>query len=102
MQTIRDRKGKEHVLSSEVYEIVSLQNPVGLRRYTNGAKVRLISGVYESSIPGYHFSKGYVTVCSVEAKVAEFVGVKKEEIKLIREKAQIWKIIKAIITGKRK
>jgi len=50
--------------------------------YETGAKVRLISGVDNSHIPGYHFMHGFVTVCRIEADWAEFIGVRKENLRV--------------------
>jgi hypothetical protein len=85
MKTITDFMGATRTLSEDVYEITKItfpnMNPVS--GYGVGDKVRLISGIDNSVIPGYHFSKGFVAVCRVDAIVAEFLGVKKSHIKKI-------------------
>jgi hypothetical protein len=66
-------------MSDEVY-IITEDNPIVGDGYQKDNKVRLISGVDGSSTPGYHFSKGYVTVCSIDAKIAEFVGLRQNTL----------------------
>jgi hypothetical protein len=41
-----------------------------------GKRVRLISGIDGNATPGYHFTKGFVTVCSADAKEAQFIGIR--------------------------
>ena len=81
MNTIKAYDGRVCNLSDEIYVLEGFESAFEDDHYQNGTRVRLISGVDGSPIPGYHFSKGYVTVCSVEAKVAEFRGCKRSQIR---------------------
>lgn len=71
-------------LSDEVYEIekhdFTEQNQ---HPYPIGTKVRLISGVDNQKVPGYHFMCGFVTVCDVNAEFAQFVGIRSQNLKLV-------------------
>lgn len=74
MKTIKDREGRTLNLSDEIYEITENAS-VRPSSYQAGNRVRLISGVDGSSRPGHHFNRAYATVCRVEAKEAELIGV---------------------------
>lgn len=78
---ILDYSGEWHFMSDEVY-IVTKDKPIAGEGYQKGDKVRLIDGVDGSVVPGYHFSDGYVTVCSVNVTVAEFVGLRRDTLEL--------------------
>jgi hypothetical protein len=73
-------KTKTCNLSNEVYEVKT--DTHGSHNYKSGTKVRLISGVDDNPIVGYHFIPGYVTVCRIDAEHAEFCGFKLEELEL--------------------
>ena len=77
MKTIKDWRGKNHFLSEERYMIVGQDSGENFGNYTNGTVVRLISGVDNSPIVGYHFDKSYLTTCRTDASIAEFVGIRK-------------------------
>lgn len=81
MKPILDYHGELRFMSDEVYVITKGKRYVG-ENYKQGCKVRLISGINGSDQPGYHFSPDYVTVCSVNATVAEFVGLRLDTLKL--------------------
>lgn len=85
MKTIIDFRGNTQILSDERYEII--KTPDILRagmHYEVGTIVRLISGVDNSKIPGYHFYKNFVTICREDATLAEFVGFEKSFLKRIK------------------
>jgi hypothetical protein len=80
MTSILDKIGRHAVnLSDEVYVI--RRDYLGLG-YQDGTRVRLIAGINNSPIPGYHWSPGYVTVCAVDEEYARHVGHKIEEVVL--------------------
>lgn len=81
MKPILDWHGELCFMSDEVYSLTK-DKPVAGEGYQKGDKVRLISGAGGSSTPGYHFSEGYVTVCSVDATIAQFVGLRRDTLKL--------------------
>lgn len=72
----RSHSEKEEQLSDEIYMISNDDHCSS--DYKKGALVRKISGVDNSTIPGYHFMCGFSTVCKVDAKTAEFCGIKNE------------------------
>jgi hypothetical protein len=78
MPTIKDYQGKEQRLSEEIYEITAKGGP-----YKKGTRVRLISGVDGKRTPGYHFVAGYVTVCKIDVKIAQFCGVRRRDLKMV-------------------
>jgi hypothetical protein len=78
MRTIRSSDNRVCQLSEEVFVIVTDEHPS--ETYRRGAIVRLISDVDKSPEPGYHFSKEYKTVCRIDAKQAEFCGIKKANL----------------------
>jgi hypothetical protein len=85
MNTIKDHNGNTQNLSDQIYEITKITFPdmhpaVGMG-YDIGDKVRLISGIDNNTEPGYHFAKGFVTVCRIDALTAEFLGVKRNHIR---------------------
>lgn len=88
IRTLRDdRSGRDCLLSNEVYQITA-DDPsgIGSTRYRQGTKVRLISGVDgRYNTPGYHFRKDMVTVACLDAEKAEFIGVYKNHLELVRE-----------------
>jgi hypothetical protein len=93
METIKSSSdGRECKLSNVIYTIKDTKESrewlkeMG-RWYKPGTKVRLISGVDGSTIPGYHFEKGYVTICRVDAITAEFIGIKKSFLEKIDERS---------------
>lgn len=81
MLTIKAFDGRECVLSNEIYEIMNDDHPSP--DYRTGTLVRKISGVDGSKTPGYHFSKGFVTVCSIHATNAQFCGIESSKLKLV-------------------
>ena len=85
MKHIKNYNGQYENLSDEVYEILRGKEYDfdGMDDYKTGSKVRLISGVYGSEIAGYHFTGGWVTVCSVNVKIAEYIGFPKKDLKLV-------------------
>ena len=85
MKPILDYSGNPCFMSDEVYIITKDKGYVG-EDYKEGCKVRLISGVDGSDQPGYHFSPNYVTACSVNVTVAEFVGLRRDTLKLDKGK----------------
>lgn len=84
--TIKDFRGIPRLLSDEVYILGPDPIPPSISDsvYVEGVQVRLIAGVDDSPDPGYHFAPGYVTVCRVDADHAEFVGVKRTNIKPVQ------------------
>jgi hypothetical protein len=82
MKTLVAYDGRTSTLSDEVYQITGKEKdhpqPFG---YGVGACVRLISGIDGSPTPGHHFSNEYLTVCSITATTAEFVGIKRKHLK---------------------
>lgn len=72
----RSNSEKEEQLSDEIYMISNDDHSSS--DYKKGALVRKISGVDNSTIPGYHFRCGFSTVCRVDAETAEFCGIKNE------------------------
>ncbi len=85
---ISDAEHNWQTLSEEIYEIVrndgTLHDYEGTT-YFNGQRVRLISGVMDSHVAGYHTSHGWVTVCRDDAVTAEFCGFKRSRLKLVSE-----------------
>lgn len=75
--TIDDYMSIPRALSDEVYVL----NSDVTASYTAGTRVRLIAGIDGNPRPGHHFSRGFVTVCRVDAETAEFVGVKRSILK---------------------
>ena len=67
-------------LSDEVYVITG---DYTASHYDTGTLVRKISGVRNNIIPGYHFNEDWTTVCRVEAKEAEFIGIRTDALFLI-------------------
>lgn len=82
---ITDYSGKWEKLSKETYEIITLDGTIHIKDadYAVGSRVKLISGVDDSSVCGYHFRKGWITVCRENAFTAEFLGLPKKNLKLI-------------------
>lgn len=81
MEITNKISGMTYNLSDEVYVI--LDNPtMDMKGYCAGDKVRLISGVYESEIPGYHHDKDFWTVCGIGETTPCWVGVRKVNLKL--------------------
>jgi len=79
--TIKGTDGIERTLSPEIFILRSRKlEPVQGEPYQFGIQVRLISGVNDSIVPGYHYREGWVTVCRTNARVAEFVGFKSKEL----------------------
>ena len=74
---LTDFRGIPRTLSEDVY-VLSTDVTAS---YSKGTQVRLIAGIDGSRIPGYHFTQGYVTVCRVDAVQAEFIGVKRRDLK---------------------
>lgn len=82
MRIYDETSGQYHTLSEEVYEVIA-GGGWGQGMFPKGSKVRLISGVNRSLIPGYHFSPGYVTVCRVESVTADHFGMQIVYLKLL-------------------
>jgi hypothetical protein len=86
MFSIKKYDGTSCTVSEEIYELtedrICLGEPVP--DYSKGTRVRLISGIDGSHMPGYHGIRGFVTVCRVEATTAEFIGVKKKSLRLVK------------------
>jgi len=67
----------------------------GMKGYQNGDLVRLISGVImggttiPSPVPGYHPSKGWKTVCSIQKERECQIGFKDEELIPVSNKTTI-------------
>lgn len=72
MITIKNYRGEVRILSDDVYVLTENSGDPG---YCAGTVVRLISGVDDCTIPGYHFNKRYKTVCKIGATTAQHVGV---------------------------
>lgn len=86
---INTYNGRIVQISDEVYvitddSILQKVNRKKTKNYTVGDKVRLISGIDRSEKLGYHFDPKWITVCSVHATEAEFVGFPKKAIKKCR------------------
>lgn len=79
MKTLVSYDSEVVTLSDKVYRITdsAMMDGLGSKGYHAGDFVRLISGIEGSKTPGHHFNPDYFTVCSITAKTAEFVGVKK-------------------------
>jgi len=75
MLTINDKDGVPCNLSDEIYTLKT----DSVHRIYNGP-VRLISGVEGSTVPGYHWEAGWVTVCPVGVAQARHLGVLRTEI----------------------
>jgi hypothetical protein len=73
-----------HFLSEQLY-VLSTPNR-HTEDYTKGVRVRLISGVDNSDVPGYHFSRGWRTVCREDAREAEWIGVPLSSLRKVRTK----------------
>ena len=71
--------GRRCFLSKEKYVVLS-----DLCHLKRGEVVQKISGVDRSQTPGYHFERGYTTVCRADAQTAEFCGVALHEILLLK------------------
>jgi hypothetical protein len=84
MLTIKAWNGRDCILSDEVYEILNNDHPS--RDYKKGCLVRKISGVGDSSTPGYHWRPEFVTVCRVGAEYAEFCGIEIDQLKLLESR----------------
>lgn len=82
MLKISSYYGITHHLSDEVYEVTGISSK--FQPYPIGTKVRLIQ-CCEREKPGHHFSKGFVTTCDVNSKKAEFVGIKRNNLKKIKK-----------------
>lgn len=80
--TINDYMGRPYNLSDEVYELLKPHEMSG-DKYPVGQRIRLISGVNGSPIPGYHTTPGHTTVCRVDAEIAEFLGIPKVYLKQV-------------------
>lgn len=76
---INDYAGRPRALSKEVF-VISQKDAEISSRYREGMLVQLIAGVDNSPTPGHHFQPGWVTVCRLDAEVAEFVGFKRKNI----------------------
>jgi len=62
--------------------------------YQAGTIVRLIDGIDGSNRPGYHFNDAYCTVCRIDAKHAEFVGIKKCDLELVQGNSpETWNVV---------
>jgi hypothetical protein len=72
--------GARYKLSEEVYIWSPTVDDYTYINIRSGQVVRLISGVDDSDIPGYHFDDRWVTVCPVGAKTAKFIGVQKADL----------------------
>lgn len=84
---ITDYTGKWQSLSKEVYEIIDVKGTLldyDGTDYKAGTRVRLITGVMNSPVLGYHTDSNWLTVCRNGAWVAEFVGFEKSRLKLIK------------------
>lgn len=79
--------GEKFYLSDEIYELTTdaLVEYVPLYRefYRKGSRVRLISGMDGSDVPGRHWHPDYVTICHIGSDVPYFIGVFRHEIKLV-------------------
>lgn len=82
MKTIRRYDGRSETLSDEIYRITTNNDQLP-QNYQKGCFVRLISGVDNKPTPGYHFSPGFVTVCSIKEVRAGFIGVKRRYLKKV-------------------
>jgi hypothetical protein len=85
MNKIKSYDGRVCYLSEETYEILTDDHTSS--DYKKGAIVRLISGVDNSKVPGYHFDEHYFTVCKIGAVQAQFCGIRKENLKQVLTKA---------------
>src|ERR1035437_6187674 len=78
---IRAFGGTMESLGDTVFRLKSEQS----EDYPAGTLVRLISNAKaddkkSGKTPGFHSNPDYVSVCRLQAKAAEYVGVKKEEL----------------------
>lgn len=81
MRTITAKNGEIEFLSEELYVVNNdPHHPEELQRLLFEKKVRLISGVDGSKVPGYHFSKEWVTVCPEDADHPMYIGVRKHSL----------------------
>lgn len=84
MPSIKDYRGNDVALSEQRYRVKDTYD--GGHTDLKGKVVRLIAGVDGSSVPGYHFMKGWTTVCPDERAdrydedVALFMGVPKNAL----------------------
>lgn len=76
----------EYKLSEEVYVVNKRRSGNVANDYVTGTHVRMISGVDNSDVPGYHFSEGWVTVCRIDAKHPEWAGLKKTWLTKVKRK----------------
>lgn len=82
---ITDYSGEWEKLSQETYEIITLDGTMHIedRDYSLGSRVKLISGVDDSDVCGYHFREGWVTVCREKSFTAEFLGFPRKNLRLV-------------------
>lgn len=73
--------GEPRYMSDEVYEISKPNKNVP--NFPKGTRVRLISGVDDSTTPGYHFTPGYVAVWHADATQAGAVGFLRTSLKKV-------------------
>ena len=80
MKTIKGLDRNTYNLSDEVFMIVNWDHrpPSG---YEIGTVVRFISGTDGSEEPGHHFKSLYATVCRTDTKTAEFIGVRRCDLR---------------------
>lgn len=77
MSKIKDWRGISQELGNQIYEVIESD----VSGYGPGTLVRLISGVDDSKVPGYHFNSAYRTVCRLDAERAEFIGIHRQYLK---------------------
>lgn len=77
--------GKKYKLSPERYRILPTFRSVNKndRKYRPGTIVRLIS-TSDDRTPGDHRSDGWVNVCRIGTREAEFVGIPKKDLVPVR------------------
>ncbi len=86
LPTIKNWRGEKRSLSREIYVYTpDKDSDPKYEVHTEyvGKKVRLISGIDQSEVPGYHPTEGWVAVCPVDIDVAVTLGVKATEITLV-------------------
>lgn len=70
-------------LGSAIYRLRANQRHPS-RRYRKGHLVRLIAGAFNCTKPGDHNDPNWRVVCRVRAKTAEFVGVPRRALRLVK------------------
>lgn len=72
MITMLNYEGRLIYLSDDIYVV---KRDIANTRLKKGDQVRLISGINNSDIPGFHFDQTSVTVCPANSDVPRWIGV---------------------------